>query len=252
MRTSPSVLCQQGTGAALLSSLTDRDRRLLLDLAAVGLAPPVLITGRYFTSSGRARQRLRDLELRGLLESLPVSPTASPRHPRRYIALAPAGIAVVRDLGGVQLDVAMIRYAAVHAAAVEAVAEGYFALPPSDDWAGEWLLRPILPGRHGVTAPQDAWALARHPDRRRTVVFDLDLPGRALSQVADRLAAWAQYRAAGWPGHVSYVSADPARRARITALATDTGYAAWLHTGHPAPALRALFGLPDSAAEGKA
>ena len=246
------VLGQQGTGAAALSALTDRDRRLLLDIAAVGLCPPILLATRHFHSAGRARQRLHDLEVRGLLESLPVSPTASPRHPRRYITLSPAGITVVRDLGGPQLDASMIRYAAVHAAVVEAVAEAYFALPSGDDWAGEWSLRPDLPTRHGVQPPTDAWVLARHPDRRRVVVFDIDLPGRSLSQVTDRLTAWAQYRAAGWPGHVCYVSADPARRARITALAANAEYAAWLHTGHPAPAFRSLFGLPDSAAEGKA
>lgn len=234
---------QQGTGAALLSSLTPRDRAILLDLAHVGLASPVLLERRHFRSAGRTRARLHDLELRGLVESLPVSPTASPRHVRRYVSLSPAGIAVARDLGGPVLDANLIRYAAVHAQAVEAVSEAFFTLPSSDDWSGEWLLRPTLQAKHGVQAPADVWALATHPDHRRVLAFDFDLPGRSLGQVADRLAAWAQYHAAGWPGRVVYVSVDDTRRDRITARTAKDGYSTWLDTGHPALLLRSYFGL---------
>ena len=240
------------SGARTLSSLTTRDRQILLDLAAVGLCPPVLLQRRFFSSAGRARQRLHDLESRGLVESLPVSPTATPRHVRRYVALSPAGLAVVRDLGGPQLDTALIRYAAVHAASVEAVAEAYFSLPTGDTWAGEWTLRPSLLPRRNVSGPGDVWALAKHPDNRRSLAFDLDLPGRSLAQVSARLDSWAQYHDAGSPGRVVYVSTDPARRDRIDSRIVATGYAAWLHTGHPALTLRQYFGLSASAAEGDA
>ena len=222
------------SGDAAVLQLTARDHAVLGAIGAVGLAPVAQVARTYYPSLRACRRRLGVLAARGLVRRVQVDASSSGLPRSRggaIVALTPAGVGVVRALGGVTRPESPATWMPL-AASVLAAAEVGLASP------GGWTVDGLLPW---------AWAEVDGGTPSCRLALALDPPLLSRQGVSSRVRTMAAWVAAAPPGearHVAYVAGSAARRAVLAAIpAVASGESAgWLHTAqHPAAVARALF-----------
>lgn len=217
----------------LALTLTDRDRSVVLSLAHTAAATLRQVAAAHFPGVGerRVRRRLEHLESLGLLARQPVGPRALPRQAGgRVLVLTDEGWRYAAALGAAPPPETFRRMALAVPAAVVAATEAYFvALPAVEDGRAEWILAPGARGQAGPQPPDRAWAVLRAAAGELWI--DLDLPGRSLPQVQERVRAWASFIQGRQGVLVAYVAPDGARRQRLQSVLPA---APWLSLAPPA------------------
>jgi len=240
-------MMEQTEPAPALASLTDRDRSIILGLAATVLCPGVLIRRMFFRAVAyeRYRGRITRLAQLGLVQRGFVDPRGfSVAQGGQILLLTDAGWRLAADLGAGVPPKAVRRQALALPAAVAAAAEAYAVAMLSGALHGgaQWTLQP--PVGNGIRPPS-AWAVLSLGDRR--LALDLDLPGRSYAQVLTRLGMWVPFilERKDVPGaHTSlcYVVHESSRRQRLQAmLAQQAADWSWVTFAHPAVAAEGLL-----------
>lgn len=226
-------------------ALEDRDLAVILTLAATLMCPLAALHVIHFPGVALRIQRKRIAILlhTRLVKRVNVAAHGQPLRRRRVLVyLSKEGWQMAGTLGAAAPPLSAQQLATVVPGSVALVADAYAMAATSAllDKDAQWELCPRSP--HGY-APMPEGVLALLQREQELLAFDLDLPGRSLAQVEDRLKTWHHFVVACREKQsvtVCYVVTAHRRRQQIEALRSKGGWD-WLQLDMPDSAVCARF-----------
>lgn len=227
-------------------ALEGRHRDVILTMATTVMCPITVLHAIHFSGVAvRTRQRMMAVLSQWRLVNRAAVKVRAPHVGRRraLVYLSHEGWQLAGTLGAAVPPLAMRRLAAAVSDAVAEVADAYATALTSGllDAGALWTVCPP-PQQEYAPMPEGVWALLQRD--QEVLAFDLDLPGRSLAQVENRLKNWRHFIAAHRQEHqrvaVCYVATTDRRQQEIAGLRSQNGWG-WLHLDTPGAVLRSQF-----------